>query len=47
MDNLTLDEIIDGLQNISDAQNDISSYDIQVIEEAILQLEELRDEGAL
>jgi hypothetical protein len=47
MNNLTLDEIIDGLTELTEKETDISSYDIQVIEEAILQLEELRDEGAL
>lgn len=45
MDNLTLDEIIDGLNDLAEKETDISSYDLQIIEEAILRLEDLRDSG--
>jgi hypothetical protein len=43
VNNLTLDEIIDGLTELTQKETDISSYDIQVIEEAILELEGIRD----
>lgn len=42
LDNLTLDEIIDGLNSLS-YSDFLTSYDLQVLEEAILYLEELRD----
>jgi hypothetical protein len=39
---LTLDEIIDGLQQILDYRV-VDSYEMQCLEEAMLRLEELRD----
>lgn len=43
MDQLTIDEVIDGLNDLINEVDDITSFQVQIVEEAILLLEDARD----